>query len=277
MPSTTEIVTNQAGIEQLRRRWVVEDPQAAVLLVHGVAEHSGRYEYVGEQFAQAGYDTLAFDLRGHGETAGPRGHVPSFTEFLDDVEELLEQRRTLGVPVVLVGHSLGGLICTAYAASERPDPDLLVLSAPALHAEVPGWQRSAASLLGSVLPKLAIPNDFDGALLSRDEAVGEAYRVDPLRVRKATARFGKELFAAMPDTAARVHDITVPTYVLHGAEDRLVPPSASEGFESVPSATRVVHEGLRHECLNEPERDEVIAGLLSWLEIRLGADPTKDV
>jgi alpha-beta hydrolase superfamily lysophospholipase len=272
MSSTTEIVTNHAGLEQLRRRWVVESPRGAVLLVHGVAEHSGRYEYVGEQFAAAGFDTLAFDLRGHGETAGPRGHVSSFAEFLDDVEELLGERRGLGVPVVLVGHSLGGLICTAYAASDRPEPDLLVLSAPALHAEVPGWQRSAASLLGSVLPKLAIPNDFDGALLSRDEAVGEAYRVDPLRVRKATARFGKELFAAMPATSARVQDITVPTYVLHGSDDRLVPPSASEGFDAVPAATRVVHDGLRHECLNEPERDEVIAGLLGWLDIRLQAD-----
>ena len=271
MSSTTQIVTNHAGVEQLRRRWAVEDPRAAVLLVHGMAEHSGRYEHVGEQFAAAGFDTLAFDLRGHGETQGTRGHVTSFSEFLDDVEELLAERRTLGVPVVLVGHSLGGLIATTYAVSDRPDPDLLVLSAPALAAEMPGWQRAAASVLGSVLPTLAIPNDFDGELLSRDEAVGEAYRDDPLRVRKATARFGKEVFTTMPATTARVAEITVPTYVLHGSADRLIPPSASAGFDTVASATRVVHEGLRHECLNEPERDEVIAGLVGWLDTQLDA------
>jgi lysophospholipase len=270
MPSQHEIVTSRGGVTQLRRRWLAEDPRAALLLVHGIAEHCGRYEHVGEYFATRGIDALSFDLRGHGESGGRRGHVASFDEFLDDIAELLEERRELGVPVVLMGHSLGGLIAAAYVVDGRPPPDLLVLSAPALAADVPGWQRTAASILGRVVPIVPIPNDLDGELLSRDEQVGVSYRDDPLRVKSASARLGKETFDAMGRAGSRLDRITMPTHVLHGADDKLVPPSATEGFESLPNATRVVHEGLRHECLNEPERDEVLAAIVAWLELQLG-------
>ena len=270
MSSTTETVPTAAGVEQLRRSWPVASPRAAVLLVHGVAEHSGRYEKVGQGLADAGFDVLGFDLRGHGESGGRRGHIDSFDEFLDDVEELMAQRRALNVPVVLMGHSLGGLIAATYVVRGRPAPDLLVLSAPALAAEVPGWQRLAASVLGRVTPKLAVPNDLEGDLLSRDSAVGVAYRDDPLRVTKGTAGMGKAIFDTMKATTAAVDAINVPTYVFHGSEDRLVPPSASEPFTANPHATRVVHDGLRHECLNEPEGDDVLAAVISWIDANLG-------
>lgn len=268
---TTETVTSRTGVDRFQRRWVANEPRAAVLLVHGVAEHSGRYDYVGSYLAEHGFDVLSFDLRGHGESGGRRGHVATFDDFLGDVEELLEDRRALGVPVILFGHSLGGLIAATYASGGRPAPDLLVLSAPALAADVPGWQRLAATALGQVAPKLSIPNNFDGELLSRDDAVGVAYRDDPLRVKVATARFGKVVFSTMEATADRLHRITVPTYVLHGTDDRLVPPRASEPFASIGSATRVLHEGLRHECLNEPERDEVLAGITAWIDQQLAS------
>jgi lysophospholipase len=269
MSSTTELVVSRAGHKRFQRRWSVEHPRAAVLLVHGMAEHSGRYEHVGEAFNAKGFDVLSFDLRGHGETEGRRGHVDSFDDFLDDVEELLEERRTLGVPVVLMAHSLGGLIACAYVIDGRPAPDLLVISAPALAADTPAWQKVLATAMSRIAPKLAIKNDFEGSLLSRDEAVGVAYRDDPLRVRVATARMGYESFAAMTATQAALHKITIPTYVLHGADDRLVPPSASEGFEQLPNATRVLHPGLRHESMNEPEQDEVIRGITDWIDEQL--------
>jgi len=266
MSSTTASVVNRAGLKRFERRWPVEDPRAAVLLVHGVAEHSGRYEHVASAFNAKGYDVLSFDLRGHGESEGRRGHIDSFSNFLDDIEELIEQRRTLGVPVVLFAHSLGGLIASAYVVDGRPAPDLLVVSAPALAADVPGWQRVLANAMSRIAPTLAIKNDLKGELLSRDDAVGIAYRDDPLRVRVATARMGYEIFATMAATQAALAKITIPTYVLHGADDRLVRPSASEPFEKLPNVTRVVHAGLRHECLNEPEQDEVIAGITDWID-----------
>ena len=268
--STTDIGTTHDGWEQLRRRWTAESPRAAMLLVHGIGEHSGRYEHVGSAFAEAGIDVASFDQRGFGLSAGRRAHVETFDEFLADVADLIEQRRTLGVPVVLMGHSLGGLVATAYLVSDRPSPDLAVLSAPALSADIPRWQRIAAPLLGSILPNLAITADFDGSVLSRDEAVQTAYETDPLRVPSSTARLGRETLAAMKHVNESLDRLTVPTYVLHGSDDTLVPPSASEPLAVLPNVTRRVWSGLRHECLNEPERDEVIAEIISWLDDRLG-------
>lgn len=240
-----------------------------MLLVHGMAEHSARYDHVGAALSERGIDVLSFDLRGHGRSGGRRGHVDAFDTFLDDVEDLLGDRRRLGVPVVLMGHSMGGLIAAAYAVSGRPEPDLLVLSAPALAVEAPTWQRLAAGALARIVPTLALPNDLAAELLSRDPSVAAAYRDDPLRLRSATTRLGNELFAAMDRTRAQAQRLSVPTYVLHGGEDRLVPAAASEPLGANPEVTRVVYEALRHECLNEPERDEVLADLVDWLDERL--------
>lgn len=259
------------GELQLRRRWRAPDPRAAMLLVHGMAEHSARYEHVGRALSARGIDVLSFDLRGHGRSGGRRGHVEAFDQFLDDVEDLLAARRTLGVPVVLMGHSMGGLIAAAYAVSNRPEPDLLVLSAPALAAEVPAWQRLAAGALSRVVPTLSLRNDFAGELLSRDPEVAAAYRDDPLRLRAATTRLGNEIFEAMATVRSRAEHLSVPTYVLHGRDDRLVPAAASEPLGTQARATRVVYDTLRHECLNEPERDEVLADLVAWLDERLGS------
>ena len=137
-----------------------------MLIVHGIGEHSGRYEHVGGHFADAGIDVLSYDQRGFGESGGHRGHVERFDEFLDDAEVLLSERRSLNVPTILLGHSLGGLVSSSYLVSKRPQPDLAVLSAPALDAELPSWQRFAAPALGTIVPRLRIPADFDGSVLT---------------------------------------------------------------------------------------------------------------
>jgi len=243
-----------------------------MLLVHGIGEHSGRYEHVGSAFAEAGIDVVSFDQRGFGRTAGRRGHVDTFDEFLADIEDLLAERRSLDVPVVLMGHSLGGLISTKYLVSDRPSPDLAVLSAPALAAEIPRWQRVVAPLLGTIAPNLRIPADFDGSVLSRDEEVQVAYENDPLRVATSTARLGRESLHAMKEVNMTLDRLTVPTYVLHGSQDTLVPVSASEPLEILPNVTRRVWDGLRHECLNEPEGDAVIAGIVAWIDGQLSTN-----
>lgn len=240
-----------------------------MLLVHGIGEHSGRYEHVGAALAAAGMDVLAFDQRGFGKSGGKRAYVKSFDEFLDDIEPLLTERRELDVPVVVMGHSLGGLISATYLVSDRHGPDLAILSSPALAAELPSWQRVAAPLLGTIAPGLKIPADFDGSVLSRDEAVQVAYETDPLRVPASTARLGREMLSAMKSTNADLHRLDLPTYVLHGSDDALVPPSASEPLAALPNVTRRVWPGLRHECLNEPEQADVIAELVAWLDVQL--------
>ena len=268
--STTETVTLADGISQFRRRWSpTGDARAAMLLVHGIGEHSGRYDHVGHAFAEVGIDVVAHDQRGFGQSGGRRGDVERFGLYLDDVQNLLGRRRALGVPTILFGHSLGGLISTTYLVSRRPQPDLAVLSSPALAAEIPGWQKALAPAIARVAPGLRIPADFDGSVLSRDEAVQVAYENDPLRVASSTARLGREILTTMTSTNENVDRIGVPTYVLHGSDDRLVPPSASEPLALVPGVTRRVWDGLRHECLNEPEQDAVIAEIVAWIDTHL--------
>lgn len=274
MDSETGIIefgTTRDGLKQLRRHWPAQQPRAAVLLVHGIGEHSGRYEHVGQALASAGFDTLSFDARGFGQTDGRRAYVESFDEYVDDVVDLMERRRELGVPIVLMGHSLGGLVVATYLVSEHRQPDLAVLSAPALEAQIPAWQRTLAPVLGRVLPRVRLPADFDGSVLSRDEEVQRAYDDDPLRVGGSTAALGRSVLAAMKSTADALDRITVPLYVLHGAEDELVPPTASEAVGALPDATRRVWPDLLHECLNEPERHEVLAEIMTWLDDQLSA------
>ncbi len=271
MPAVSSLHATRDGLTQLRRHWAADNPIAAVLLVHGIGEHTGRYEHVGDHFAANGFDVLAADNRGHGQSGGRRGHVDTFDQFLDDVEDLLAERRTLGVPVVLLGHSLGGLISTTYLVSDRPQPDLGVLSAPALGAEVPAWQRIAAPVMSKIAPQLFIKGPIDGSILSRDPEVGTAYTDDPLRVPGATAGLGQAIFTTMEATSASLEQIRVPTYVLHGSADVLVPPRFSEPLAGLEHVTYRSWPELRHECMNEPEKLEVMDEIITWLRAELAA------
>ncbi len=260
------------GNTQLQRRWAVADPVASVLLVHGIGEHSGRYQHVGEFLADRGFDVLAFDNRGFGQSGGRRAHVESFDQFIDDIGDLLAERRELGVPVVLFGHSLGGLMVSTYLVSDRSQPDLAVLSSPALAAEVPGWQRVAAPVLGRIAPSLFIKGTAMTGILSRDLEVEKAYHSDPLVILGATAGLGHQTFQAMEATSSSLDRISVPTYVLHGEDDQLVPQTASLPLSDHPKVTYRSWPGLRHECMNEPEKFEVLAEITDWLSAQLRDD-----
>jgi alpha-beta hydrolase superfamily lysophospholipase len=247
-----------------------------MLLIHGIAEHSGRYDQIARRLARGGVDVASFDNRGHGRTGGVRGHIDHFGQFLDDVAEHLVARRSTGLPVILFGHSLGGLIAATSvveaaggAGGARPQPDLLVLSSPALGAVVPVWQRVAAPVLSRVAPRFRVSADMDPTHLSRDPEVQRAYEQDPLRLRKMSSRFGQEVFTTMVSTSAALDRITIPTYVFHGAEDELVPAEVSRPLAALPTITYRLWPGLRHETLNEPEGDQVIGELLAWLEQQL--------
>lgn len=261
---------NRKGNRQTRRQWLTAGtPRALVLMIHGIAEHSGRYEAVGAQFAAAGIGAVAIDQRGHGTTEGPKGHVERFEGFLDDVEDQLAEMRTIGVPLILLGHSMGGLVATAYAISERPAPDLLVLSGPALGADLPGWQRLAVDKLAQLSPKLFVGPPFDTEVLSRDPEVGKAYDADPLVKPGGSANLLAQLFSTMEATAASIEQLSIPTLCLHGGSDELVPTDASAVLEGLPGVTRTVLPDLRHEIFNEPEGSAVVDSVIDWINAHL--------
>jgi acylglycerol lipase len=248
------------------RHWLASGtPWATVLIVHGIGEHSGRYERTGRLMSEAGLDVHAFDLRGHGLSGGRRVYVRRWDDFLDDVEARLAALRRPGLPLVLFGHSMGALIALTYACSDRPKPDLLVLSAPALRAAVPRWQRVLAPILSRVAPTTVVANPISGDQLASDPAVGVAYFADPLVQPRSTMRLGAELFAAMKRGRAGLGRLQVPTLVIHGGADTLVPTAGSEPLAAVPGVERRVLPNLRHETLNEPQGPEVVAGIVEWL------------
>ena len=256
-----------AGVHELVRRWEPDEVRAEMVLCHGLAEHSGRYERVGAQFAAAGIAVTAYDQIGFGASGGRRAWVDAWSDVLDQIQAHVERARETGRPVILLGHSGGGLFALEYALAERPAPDLLILSAPWLAGAAP-WQRAVARF-GRFVSHLEVPNGLKGEQLSRDPAVGEAYFADPLVYPKTTLRYGHEVFAAMDRVRAAVDRLDIPTLVVHGASDSIVPPQASAVLASLPVVERVVYPALRHELFNEPEGPAVVDDIIGWIETQL--------
>jgi acylglycerol lipase len=271
------IVRARDGIELRTYLWpAVGTPRAHLLLVHGIAEHAGRYRHVAGRLASAGITTHAYDQRGFGKSGGHRAYVDRWSQYHDDVEDQLAQVRSAadGLPVVLYGHSMGGLTALGYTLADppRPLPDLLVLSAPAIDAAVPGWKRRLADVLGGTVPRFAIANTFPKGGLSSDPAVEAAYLADPLAVHRTTTRLGVSLFREQDRVRSALAGrapLPVATYVLHGADDPIVPEQASRSLEGRANVTRRVYEGLHHETHNEPSGPTVIDDTLAWIAARV--------
>src|SRR5206468_169760 len=230
-PTPVSSVRTRDGLDLRTYRWpAVGTARAHVLLVHGIAEHAGRYPRVVSQLPGARIAIHSYDQRGFGRSGGHRAYVDRWSQYHDDVEDRLAEVRSAadGLPVVLYGHSMGGLIALGYVLSDppRPLPDLLVLSAPAIDAVVPSWKRGLADILAGALPRFAVANTFANGALASDPAVETAYRADPLAVHRTTTRLGVSLFreqdrvkSALANGAA----LPVATYVLHGTDDPIVP------------------------------------------------------
>ena len=260
------------------RRWRASDPWAALLLVHGLAEHSGRYLHVGEALAADGIEVHAYDQRGFGRSGGPRAFVERWSVLHDDLRSRLEAVRASqpGLPLVLYGHSMGGLVAAGYVLGEtaRPLPDLLVLSAPGLRAAIPRWRVTMATLLSGLAPRYAVPNGLPGGGLSRDDGVQVRYANDPLLVPRSTMRFAAEAFREQDRIGtllAAGRPLPVPTYVFHGSDDPIVPAASSEALMGHGPVTRHVHDELRHECHNEPEWRAVLGEVVVWIREQAAA------
>jgi acylglycerol lipase len=270
MPSDIGRAVTADGIELRTRHWPAADRWASILIVHGLGEQSGRYEHVGEHFAAAGIDAHAYDHRGNGGSGGRPGDIDRWSRYHDDLAERLAAVRATSDkhPVALYAHSMGGLIAAGYLLSDRPRPDLTVLTAPGLDSTLAGWKKRLAPTLARVAPTLAVPNGVPLETLSRDPEVGRRVAADPLNGRTSTVRFGAEALAEQARVRARAREIGGPTLVLHGLDDALVTPSSTEVFEGAPGVERRTYPGLRHELHNEPEGPAVLDDIVAWLRAR---------
>ncbi len=276
--SSVATVAARDGTPLLTRTWPTPgEPWGSILVVHGLGEHSGRHDATGGRFAAAGLAAASYDQRGFGASGGRRAYAERWDELLDDVEDRLAAGRTAGLPAAIYGHSLGGLVVADYLLSGRPRPDVAVLSAPALDGGN-ALLRGLAAVLSRVRPTFAIANPWDAAQIARDPAPSVVADPDPLGATHTTARLGHQLFRAMDRVNARLHadgGFALPTLVVHGGDDHLVPTASTAFLERFPTTERRVHPGVRHEPHHDPFDGEPIVGeMTDWLRAEMGGPAT---
>jgi len=263
--------------------WLPEgEPRAVLLIVHGLAEHCGRYANMVNHFVPLGYAVYGVDHIGHGRSDGTRVHVKRFEDFIDVLRTYLGMVRDWqqGRPVFVIGHSLGALIGAVYLLDHQTDLAGAILSGPLV--KVPGdispLTVLLSRLLSVLLPKVGVAG-VDAEGVSRDPAVVDAYVNDPLVYRgKTSARLGCEILKAMRRVAAEASRIELPLLVLQGSEDRLVSAAGAQMLYSSAGSgdkTLRIYDGLHHEVYNEPEHPDVLGDVEAWLQARLqrGSQP----
>lgn len=264
------------GLELYYQCWRPEGtPLAVLVLIHGFGEHSGRYMNVVNHLVPRGYAIWSFDHRGHGRSPGRRGFVRTWDEFREDIRLFLEMVRQQegGLPVFLMGHSMGGLMVLEYALHHPEGLQGVIASGPALaQVGVSPVLLKIAQLMSRIWPSFTMDTGLDATSISRDPAVVAAYQADPLVHSKASARLGTEMARAMAWTHQNASRWRLPLLILHGGADRLVPPEGSRRFyEAVPIADKEYreYEGGYHEPHNDIHRDQVLQNLERWLEAHL--------
>jgi alpha-beta hydrolase superfamily lysophospholipase len=261
-------------VELFWQAWLPEQPKAVVVISHGVSEHSSRYAHVGERFAAAGYAVYALDHRGHGRSQGHRAMIERADYVVEDLHGLVRMARTRHPErkAYLLGHSMGGAVALAYTVRHQDELAGLILSGPlaALDAASP-VTRAASRLLSVLTPRLGI-YDVDSSAVSRDPQVVRDYEQDPLNYHgKLPARTVSEMTRAVERFPDQVQGLTLPLLVMHGSADTLTPVDGSRMVHARAGSRDKaldVLEGLYHEILNEPEREDVMSRMIGWLDER---------
>jgi len=255
------------------RDWPLDGARGAVLLVHGLSEHSGRYGALASWFHQRGYALRGYDQRGHGRTPGPRGALRHGDDLLDDLAAVYrDYARAWPRPPLLLGHSMGGLVAARAVLDGRVAPAALVLSSPALRSWEPSWRRALARVLTRVAPGLPLRSGLSFARISHDRAAVARYRADPLRHGWITPRLADFIFRAGAASVADAARLAVPTLLLVAGDDALVDPAGSSDFSRAAAPTGQLttrfFSMLYHELFNEaePGRRQVLRQLADWLD-----------
>lgn len=248
--------------------------RGVVLLVHGLGEHAGRYDRLAVQLNDWGFAVRGYDQYGHGESGGPRGGLPTDTRLLDDLTDIVDSTRArMGphTPLILLGHSMGGLVAARFVALGLRPVQALVLSSPALDPGLNAIQKLLLAVLPKIAPNLRIGNGLDASLISHDPAVVAAYQADKLVHDRVSARLARFIADGGPATLAQAASWSVPTLLLYAGADRLVNPAGSRAFAAAaPQTVLSAHcfEALYHEIFNELDAAPVFTELKKWLDAR---------
>lgn len=248
--------------------------RGVVILVHGLGEHAGRYDHVARQLNAWGFAVRGYDQCGHGESGGAPGSLPTDTRLLDDLADIVDSiraRMDKGTPLIVLGHSMGGLVAGRFVSLGMRKVDALVMSSPALNPGLSAFQKLLVAVLPKLFPNLRVGNGLNASYISHDPAVVAAYQSDRLVHDRISARLARFIATAGPATVALAPQWKVPTLLMYAGEDKLVQPQGSRDFAAAaPTGVVTTHcfEGLYHEIFNELDAAPVFAALRQWLDQR---------
>lgn len=277
--STLSTFTASDGENLAMQDWPLGErvvPRGTVLIVHGLGEHAGRYDHVAQRLNEWGFAVRGYDQYGHGESGGSRGGLPGESRLVDDLRDVVEstrQRMGSRLPLIVLGHSMGGLVAACLVAAGQVPVDGLVLSSPAFDAGLSAVQKLLVATLPRVAPNLAVSNGLDPTWLSHDRSVVDAYRADRLVHDRISARLARFIAEGGAGVIEHAPHWTVPTLLLYAGADRLVNPAGSRAFaEAAPPrvVTTRCYEHLYHEIFNEPHSEPVFRALRKWLDANFG-------
>jgi alpha-beta hydrolase superfamily lysophospholipase len=246
--------------------------RGVVIVVHGLGEHAGRYDAVARRLNSWGFAVRGYDQYGHGESGGVRGALPDDSRLLDDLADVVDSTRLRmaeGMPLILLGHSMGGLVVARFVAGGKRDVNGVVLSSPAFDPGLSGFQKLLLSTLPRFVPNLPVSNGLDPNYISHDPKMVAAYRKDPLVHDRITPRMAKFIADGGPACVEGAAKWKVPTLLMYAGDDRLVNPAGSRAFAAAAPAhvvTAQCFEGLYHEIFNERDPEPVFAVLKRWLQ-----------
>ena len=271
-------LTAQDGTNLVVVDWPLErgPVRGVVLIVHGLGEHAWRYDHVAERLNSWGFAVRAYDQYGHGESMGPRGALPSANRLLSDLAEVVDESRermNKQTPLIVLGHSMGGLVAARFVSLAMRPVQGLVLSSPALDLGLGLFQKLLMAVLPRIAPDLRVGNGLNANFISRDPAVVAAYKADPLVHDRISARLAAFMAEGGPATIATAGGWSVPTLLMYAGQDKLVSPSGSLAFSKAAPTTVVTtrcFDALFHEIFNElaADRETVFAELKNWLDQR---------
>jgi len=262
--------------ELYEHAWIPEDPCAMVLVLHGIFEHGGRYQQMAERLNAENIAVLSMDLPGHGRSPGKKGYIQSWSDLVNVVGTWADEKRAeySELPCFLFGHSLGGLLAASYLAEARPDFDGVILTSPALQVkeDLSPILQKLAPIIASIAPRLKTIK-LDAKAMSRDPEVVRIYENDPLVYHGGVyAQTGKETLTATQKISQSFKRFDWPVLIMHGTGDQLTEPRGSQNFfDEIDSTDKTIrlYQGWYHELFNEPEKEQVLAEISSWILERI--------
>jgi alpha-beta hydrolase superfamily lysophospholipase len=269
--------TTPDNVKLYGQEWKPEGKQkAAIVMVHGLGEHSGRYEHVAEAFTQAGYSLTAFDLRGHGKSEGIRGHAPSYAAIMEDITHNVDlaKEHFPGMPVFIYGHSLGGNLTLYYCLTQNPQIKGAIVTSPGLAtaAPVPPVKLALGKMMYNLMPAMQMDNGLLRSGLSRDPEVEKKYSADPLVHPKISARLALDLINNGKFIIDHAAEFPIPLILMQGTGDYIVNPPMTKTFANAAPLSKITFkewDGYYHELHNEPEKAQVLKTITDWLDLEL--------